>query len=186
MSLSPSKRLAVACVSAVAVLGVVVAWPDDPRRTTAAAAPREHTASTLQGPPLKAATIFSGTGRQITCPKGAAPTVDIEHATFHPKLLGGTRMGARTYRIALRGSVVNETNSPVRVTGVGIFVNGAPWHPQVARPAQLGAGEEQPLVVNGVYHSPARSRARVAAYLQWDWQEAQLRRCGVKGLIQDD
>jgi hypothetical protein len=186
MSLSPSKRLAVACVSAVVGLGVVVAWPGDPRRMTAPAAPREHSASTLQGPPLKAATVFSGRGRQITCPKGAAPTVDIEQAAFRPRLLGGTRMGPRIYRIALRGSVVNETNSPVRVAGVGIFVNGAPWHPQVARPARLGAGEAQPLIVHGIYHSSGWSRARVAAYLQWDWQEARLRPCGVKGLIQDD
>ena len=187
MSLSPMRRLGVACVVAVLVVAaVVVAWEGLGRRTTPEAAPATHSGSTLQGPPLTATTVLSGSGRRVTCPKGAAPTVDIEQASFSPRLAGGTEMVPGTYRIILHGSVVNETNSPIRVTGVGIVVNGHPWHPQVARPGRLGAGEAQPLVVDGTYESRAHGRARVAAYLKWDWQDARLRPCGVKGLIEDD
>jgi hypothetical protein len=140
----------------------------------------------VQGPALHPATVLSTAGSRITCPKGAEPTVDLEQAEFHPDLAGGTRLGRRSYRITLHGSVVNETNSPVRISGIGLVVDGSPWHPRISRPGRLGPGESQPLVVEGTFRSTRRQQARVAAYPRWHWEEVRLRPCGDRGLIKDD
>jgi len=143
-------------------------------------------APTVQGPALDPATVLSTAGTRITCPKGAEPTVDLEHAEFSPGLTGGTRLDRRSYRISLRGRVVNETNSPVRISGVGLAVDGYPWHARIARPARLAPGESQPLSVSGTFRSTRPQQARVAAYPRWHWEDVRLRPCGDRGLIRDD
>ena len=166
----------------VAVMAIAVSSCSDGSRIDH---PARRTVSGIQGPSLHPARVFSGRQR-VTCPVGAEPTVDIRNVTFTPRLTAGTRFGKGRYRISLSGSVVNETTSPVRVEGIGLTVGGTPWHASIARPASLGAGDAQPLIVSGVFRSRSAEQAKVAAHLRWSWRDDRLRRCGSRGLITDD
>lgn len=154
---------------------------DGPTRPAPAAA----TPRGLQGPPLVPRVLLRG-GERVTCPTGSEPAIDLERADFHPGLVGGTLMSSGKHRIALTGSVTNETNSPVQLLGVTMRVGGQRWPAAVTGPTRLGPGEAGEIVVRGTYRGRRTQQAQVAAALHWRWTDPDLRPCGHRGLLDDD
>lgn len=140
----------------------------------------------VQGPPLIPATVPLPDGRALTCPGGAEPTVYVQRAAFEPLLTGGTQLVPGTYSITLQGRVVNETNSPILLSGLRLSVGKARWKPRVEVPAQLAANSSRAFVAKGSFRATRKEQARVSADLGWRWQDATLKPCGTKGLIEDD
>jgi hypothetical protein len=182
-----NPRTLLACAAVVVVLtatGVAVA--DVVRRPPAAAPARPQPSMLPAGPAETAPVAVGADGAQIFCPTGAVPAITVNDAAFEPALHDGRTFGAGTYRIRLRGLVINETTATIAVDAYTVTVGDAVWPAKVSAPTALAAGTAADLTVEGTYDSAGRNQASVHVAMRWDWSATSLRPCGKRGLVEDD
>jgi hypothetical protein len=114
------------------------------------------------------------------------PGISLQNASFLPPLTGGYAFAKGRYHVRLSGTVANDTTAAIAITAVIVTVGGQQWRPAVTAPAALRPSTGGEITIDGTYDSPGPADASIHASLQWQWQAAVLRPCGVHGLIEDD
>jgi hypothetical protein len=172
--------IALACVLAATVLAIR-GLPPSPTA-------RQGPGDAIQGPQSPPVTITAPSGRQLTCPHGAVPYVNITNAYFAPKLVHGTSFGSHTrYRVILTGTVINETTAPITITDLHPVAAGLPWTgATLSGPSAIAADTSVPLTIRGSYTTARTVQANVGAHLAWRWADPNLTTCASRGLNDDD
>jgi hypothetical protein len=191
MSLNaPARRRAravrVLLALAVALLVVGLFAGRDHSSSARETDPAPTAPSRIQGPAVRPTTVRNPDGTHVPCPVGAEPAVSLEAVRFTPALSGGTRLLRGAYRVLARGSVVNETNMPIVVRRLVVTIGGRRWDAVVRRPQRVAAQDKRPLMIRGTFVSTATAHARLATRMSWGWQDARLKPCRSKGLVEDD
>jgi hypothetical protein len=183
---SRAARLAMVVAAALLVAGLgtlVAVTRPHPRDTTALANQRP---SKLPGAAVPTVPVVTGSdGRAITCPYGTVPEVNITDAAFSPSLTNGVLIGVGTYRITLRGQLVNETSAPISVKTVDLLVNGAAWSAKVTAADSVPANGATSFLAEGTYHSGHEGTVTINTEVDWQWRAESLRPCGHRGLIHE-
>ncbi len=174
--------LALALLTVAGVLTVGWLRPDGTGGVRANARP-----SKLPPGPDESANVVTGPdGAKMRCPAGKVPEITLQEATFVPPLVGGRSFAKGTYKIAVRGTIGNDTTAAITITGVVMTLGSAEWHPKITMPGALRPAAGDDITMTGTYTSDGPADASLHAALQWQWQAAMLEPCGKRGLIEDD